>query len=323
MEFKIGNLTFKNQVISAPMAGVTDKAYRMIAASYGCGFTFTEMISDQALIHGHRRTRMMLDQGDEAVPAAVQLFGSQPQYMKEAAVLVREYGARIIDINMGCPTPKIVRNGEGAALMRDLDRAREVIKAVVSAVDVPVTIKMRRGWNEDTANYLELARIAEGEGVRAITIHPRTREQFFSGRADWNAIAEVKKTVGIPVIGNGDIFDAHDALQMMAFTGCDAVMIGRGALGNPFIFRDVAAVLAGEPVPPVPAPHERIAVALQHLDLVAGFKSYERAVPEMRKHFAWYTRGLKGAARVRDLINQANTRDQLVEILQHLESRQE
>ncbi|MGE5422397.1 MAG: tRNA dihydrouridine synthase DusB [Ignavibacteriales bacterium] len=316
MEFKIGNLTFKNQVISAPMAGITDKAYRTIAASFGCGLTFTEMISDQALIHGHHRTKSMLDTGDEQVPAVVQIFGSQPQYMREAAVFVREYGARIIDINMGCPTPKIVKNGEGSALMKDLVRAREVIRAVVSAVDVPVTVKMRKGWDEDGINYLELAHIAEGEGVQAITIHPRTREQFFSGHSDWTAIARIKEAVNIPVIGNGDIFCAEDALAMMSETGCDAVMIGRGALGNPFILREVAAALAGETIPPGPTMEERIRTALHHLDLVAELKGYDRAIPEMRKHFAWYTKGLKGAARARDLINQATTREQIIEILQ-------
>ncbi|MGI6550954.1 MAG: tRNA dihydrouridine synthase DusB [Syntrophomonadales bacterium] len=316
MGFSIGKHAFKNRVVSAPMAGITDKAYRIMAASFGCGLNFTEMISDQALLHGHHKTMAMLDVSQEMIPAVVQLFGGQPQNMARAAAIAEEQGAIIIDINMGCPTPKIVKNGEGAALMKDLPRAREVIRAVVKAVRVPVTVKMRKGWDESSINYLELCRIAEAEGVQAITLHPRTREQFFSGRADWTAIREAKAAVGIPVIGNGDIFEAADALEMIRTTGCDAVMIGRGALGNPFLFAAATALLNGEALPPEPTVQERMQTALQHFDLMANLKGINRTVAEMRKHLAWYIKGIPGAAQARNRLNQATAREEIFSILQ-------
>lgn len=318
MEFSIGEHIFKNRVISAPMAGVTDKAYRMLAASFGCGLNFTEMISDQALLHGHHKTMNMLDLSQESLPAVVQLFGGQPQNMARAAAIAEEQGAIIIDINMGCPTPKIVKNGEGAALMKNLFWAREVIQAVVNAVRIPVTVKMRKGWDEASINFLELCRIAEAEGVKAVTIHPRTREQFFSGRADWNAIREAKAAVRIPVIGNGDIFEAQDAREMIRLTGCDAVMIGRGALGNPFLFEATAALLNGERLPSTPTPQQRIQTALRHFDLMAELKGTNRTIAEMRKHLSWYIKGIPGAAQARNRLNLATTREEIVSILQTL-----
>lgn len=318
MGFSIGEHVFNNRVISAPMAGITDKAYRIMAASFGCGLNFTEMISDQALLYGHHKTMAMLDLSQETIPAVVQLFGGKAQNMARAATIAEEQGAIIIDINMGCPTPKIVKNGEGAALMKDLPRAQELIRAVVSAVRVPVTVKMRKGWDDSCITFLELCRIAEEEGVKAITLHPRTREQFFSGQADWSAISEAKAAVKIPVIGNGDIFDPRDAQEMIRLTGCDAVMIGRGALGNPFLFAATAAVLNGEAAPRVPDPQQRIQTALQHFDLMAEFKGYHRATVEMRKHLAWYIKGMPGGARARSRLNQATTREELATILQNL-----
>ena len=318
MGFSIGEHVFRNRVVSAPMAGVTDKAYRIMAASFGCGLNFTEMISDQALLYGHHKTMAMLDRSEETIPAVVQLFGGQPQNMARAAAIAEEQGAIIIDINMGCPTPKIVKNGEGAALMRDLPRAREVIRAVVNAVRVPVTVKMRKGWDDGSINYLELCRIAEAEGVKAVTLHPRTREQFFAGRADWNAIREAKAAVAIPVIGNGDIFEAREALEMIGLTGCDAVMIGRGALGNPFLFQAAAALLNDETVPPTPSPRQRLQTALQHFDLMADLKGLSRTIAEMRKHLAWYIKGIPGAAQARNRLNQATTREEIASILQNL-----
>ncbi|MGE5396566.1 MAG: tRNA dihydrouridine synthase DusB [Chitinophagales bacterium] len=308
----------ENRVVAAPMAGITDKAFRIIAASYGCGLTFTEMISDQALIHGHHRTWEMLDLKDDQAPVAVQIFGSNPENMRKAALIVEESGARILDINMGCPTPKIVKNGEGAALMQDLNKACEVIKAVVRTVKIPVTLKMRTGWNDASLSYLELAQIAQNEGVSAITLHPRTREQFFSGRSDWEAINRLKKTIRIPVIGNGDIFSAADARAMIEATGCDAVMIGRGALGNPFIFQQTSAYLKGEELPPEPTPEQRFDTALKHFDLVVKFKGQDKALKEMRKHFAWYIKGFSGAASARAAINQAISREDLVQILEQV-----
>jgi len=321
MGFKIGQHEFKNRVVSAPMAGITDKAYRIMAASFGCGLNFSEMISDQALIHGHQKTRAMMNLDHESIPTVIQIFGSQPNNMARAAAIAEEQGAVIIDINMGCPTPKIVKNGEGAALMRDLPRARQIIRAVVRAVSVPVTVKMRKGWDDSGLTFLELCRIAEDEGVQAITLHPRTREQFFSGRADWQAIRLAKEAVRIPVIGNGDIFKAEDAGEMIRQTGCDAVMIGRGALGNPFLFAACAAMLEGKTPPPEPDAKQRIRTALRHFDLTEEFKGPDRAVAEMRKHLAWYIKGMPGSSQARNRINQAPTREEVSSILWSLIER--
>ncbi|MGE5404839.1 MAG: tRNA dihydrouridine synthase DusB [Candidatus Saccharibacteria bacterium] len=319
--FSIGNLTFDNRVIMAPLAGITDKAYRIIAGEMGCGLTFTEMVSDQALIYENRKTLAMLDIDNEPAPLAVQIFGSSPDSMARAAEKVAQYGAKIIDINMGCPTPKIVKNGEGSALMRDLPRAREIIRAVVKAVEVPVTVKMRKGWDDSSVTYLELGRIADEEGVSAVTLHARTREQFFSGHADWSAISQLKQNVSIPVIGNGDIFEPEDAWRMIETTNCDAVMIGRGCLGNPFIFASAKALLDKQELPPQPALEQRFSIALRHFDLVAEFKGMDKAISEMRKQFAWYLRGVPGAARARQEINQAITRQEIAEILSELAHR--
>lgn len=319
--FAIGYLVFENRVIMAPMAGITDKAYRIIAGEMGCGLTFTEMVSDQALIYENRKTLAMLDIDNEPAPLAVQIFGSSPDTMARAAEKVVEHGAQVVDINMGCPTPKIVKNGEGSALMRDLSRARQVIQAVIKAVTVPVTVKMRKGWDDASETYLDLGRIAEEEGASAVTLHARTREQFFSGSADWLAIARLKQTVSIPVIGNGDIYEAADAQRMIETTGCDAVMIGRGCLGNPFIFTEATAILNGRELPAPLTIEERFNMALHHFDLVAEFKGMDKAISEMRKQFAWYLRGIPGAARARQEINQALTRQEIAAILSQLAQR--
>lgn len=316
--FKIGHVEIKNRVVSAPLAGVTDKAFRIIIKSFGCGLVFTEMISDMGLFHEQARTKELADISGEEKPIAVQIFGSEAEPMAEAAKKVEKMGADIIDINMGCPAPKIVKNGEGAALMRDLPRARKIIKAVAEAVKVPVTVKMRRGWDEDSINFLDLAAIAEQEGVKAITLHGRTRVQFYSGQADWESIKILKQHVSVPVIGNGDIWTAEDALKMLEFTGCDAVMIGRGAMGNPFIFREAVKLIEeGVRIPP-PTAAEKIQVAKKHLELACYFKGETVAVREMRKHLAWYIKGMRGAAKIREEINRITAKEEMLKLLDSL-----
>ena len=318
---KIGNVVIPNRVFSAPMAGVTDKAFRQIIRSCGAGLIYTEMISDMGLVYGQQRTHKMLDLQGEEPPLAVQIFGSEPEPMAQAAQLAASQGADIVDINMGCPTPKIVKNGEGAALMLDIPRARRIIRAVVNAVAVPVTVKMRLGWSRDQINYLELAEAAQEEGAAAVALHARTRDQFYSGQADWSHIACLKKHLEIPVIGNGDIWTAEDALGMAEKTGCDAVMIGRGIMGNPFLIREAVALLErGERISP-PTLEEKLALAARHLDLACQYKGENVAVREMRKHFSWYLKGMRGAAQLRQQINQATTRQQLLDIFHSAQPR--
>lgn len=315
--FLIGNVEIANQVIMAPMAGVTDRAFRIIAKSFGCGLVCTEMISDMGLVYGQSRTRSIADTTEETRPVSVQIFGSDPDSMARAALIVQDLGADIIDINMGCPTPKIVKNGEGAALMLDIPRCRQIIRAVVQAVQVPVTVKMRKGWDDSNPACLELAQAAEQEGVAALTLHPRTRMQFFSGQADWAMIAAVKNLVSIPVIGNGDIRTAADARRMLEETGCDAVMIGRAAMGNPFLIRETVELLTtGQTIPP-PTQAERIEVALHHLELAIKFKGEWVAIREMRKQLAWYIKGRPGAAQIRTQLNQAATKQEILQILKN------
>ncbi len=312
----IGNLKLANPVISAPMSGISDKAFRLLAEEAGCGLVCTEMVSVNALAYDSERTKFMFDLAGEKGPTSVQIFGSDPVKMAAAAQIVRNAGAAVVDINMGCPAPKVVKNMEGCRLMTDLPLARKIMEAVVKSVDIPVTVKMRKGWDEHSVNAVELARLAEKSGVAAVTVHGRTRDQFYSGKADWNIIAEVKNAVKIPVIGNGDIKEAKDALAMMRQTGCDAVMIGRGALGNPWLFRQTVHLLETGEVLPRPDLHDRFKMIVRHLKMVASFKGENRAVREMRKHIAWYLKGLRDAARVRQAVNQARTVDGIIEILE-------
>jgi nifR3 family TIM-barrel protein len=316
--FKIGNLALENRVVAAPLAGITDRAFRLILKSMGCGLVFTEMVSDMGLLYNSSKSRQIADPVNDIGPVAVQIFGSNPEAMAQAAQMVETMGAAIIDINMGCPTPKIVRNGEGAALMLDPQRSREVIRSVVTAVKLPVSIKMRKGWDDEQCNYLQIGEIAVAEGVQAITLHPRTRMQFFSGQADWQAIAALKRHVPVAVIGSGDINKAEDAVRMIEETGCDAVMIGRAALGNPFIIRETVALLEHGRKIAAPLPAEKIKIAIRHLDLAIQNKGESIAVREMRKHISWYTKGMPAAARLRDRINHALTRQEMMDILESL-----
>ena len=312
---KIGSVQLESVVLAAPMAGVTDKAFRILAKEAGCGLVCTEMVSDQALLYGNPKTLKLVDLSGELPPVCVQIFGSQPGYMARAAKIAEELGAAVIDINMGCPTPKIVKNGEGAALMRDPKKAARIVKEVAGAVSVPVTVKMRKGWDEGSVNAVEVALRAEEAGARAITVHGRTRAQFYSGRADWRIIAEVKKAVRVPVIGNGDIWQPQDALAMMVQTGCDGVMIGRATLGNPWIFSRTVHYLKTGEILPEPSLEERVFTALRHAGLLAEVKGEKTAVLEMRKHASWYIKGVRGAAALREKIVRVNSINELRDLL--------
>lgn len=305
---RIGSVVLTNPVVAAPMAGVTDRAFRMLAQEAGCGLVCTEMVSDQALLHASPRTDQILDCRGEGGPVSVQIFGSNPGYMARAAAIVAERGADIIDLNMGCPTPKIVKNGEGSALMKNPALALAITEAVIKQVEpMPVTVKMRKGWDEESVNAVELAVLLVGAGVAAVAVHGRTRNQFYGGRADWEIIRRVKQAVPVPVIGNGDIQCPHDARRMLDQTGCDAIMIGRAALGNPWIFQRTVRYLATGEILPEPALDLRVRTASRHMHMLAEGKGEYQAVREMRKHAAWYLKGLVGAAKARERINRAET----------------
>lgn len=303
------------------MAGVTDRSFRILCKEMGCGLTYTEMVSAKGLHYGgaEKRTEALISIDPLEAPAAIQLFGGDPAILAEqaAALSARLGGAlALIDINMGCPAKKIVTNGEGSALMRDLDRAHAVISAVARAVDLPVTVKFRKGWDDSSVNAVEFAAMAQQAGADAVTVHGRTREQQYSGRADWEIIQRVKRAVSIPVIGNGDVFSAEDYFHMKKQTGCDGVMIARGAMGNPWIFAAIRAAKLGTPFSP-PSPKERVEIALRHARSLVAQKG-GRAIVEMRRHASWYIKGIPGAAAARNGINECESYAQLKALLNDL-----
>lgn len=316
----IGSQTIDPPVVLAPMAGVTDPPFRLLCKRFGCGMVCSEMVSDKALVHGNRRTRDMLTVDMRERPVSIQIFGSEPETMADAARIVEEYRPDIIDINMGCPAPKIVKNGEGSALLRDLDLAGRIIAAVVSAVSTPVTVKMRLGWDSGHIVAPDLARRAQDAGAAAIAVHGRTREQFYSGKADWDAIAKVRQVVSIPVIGNGDVIDPVSAAAMMEMTGCQGVMIGQGALGNPWVFHRIGEFLAGRTDPGLPSISERLDVVREHARGQVELCGEERGIKEMRKHLAWYFKGMPGAAAQRGRANQLTTLKEVEALLDEHQS---
>lgn len=311
---KIGNVEIKGMAALAPMAGVTDRAFRELCVAFGASYVVGEMVSAKGISFNSERSKELMLLSENERPAAVQLFGSEPQTVAAAAVTAMEYKPDIIDINMGCPAPKISGNGAGSALMKNPDLCGEIVEAVCKAVDVPITVKIRKGWDDKSVNAVEVAKICEQAGASAITVHGRTREQFYSGKADLDIISEVKKAVNIPVIGNGDITNANDAAQMLEKTNCDMVMIGRGALGNPWIFREINAWLNDlRPMFP-PSPAEKVTVILRHIQAMCDYKGEEVAMREARKHVGWYMKGFKNAAELRREAGYLKTYDELIEL---------
>ncbi len=304
---RIGSLEIENNIFLAPMAGVTDQPFRLLCKEMGCGMVYTEMVSAKGLYYGGEHTGQLIDIHPLERPVGIQIFGSEPEIMAMIADQLNNEDADLIDINMGCPAPKIVKNNEGCALMKDMQQAEKVICGVVKASRKPVTVKFRKGWDDSSVNAVEFAQMAEEAGAQAVTVHGRTREQFYAGHADWDIIGKVKQAVGIPVIGNGDIFSGEAARRMLEETGCDGVMVGRGAQGNPWIFAEIRSCLRGEKELSAPGPRDRIDMALRHGAMMLEYKGEYIAVREMRKHISWYLKGIKNSSQVKTSINNAHS----------------
>lgn len=321
--WKIGNVTIPNQVVLAPMAGISNSAYRTIIKEMGCGLIYAEMVSDKAIQYGNQKTLDMLYMTDYERPIAQQIFGSdQESFITAAKYIYETMHPDIIDINMGCPVPKVaLRAQAGSALLKDASKVYEIVASVVASVPIPVTVKMRSGWDANHINAVEIAKMVEKAGAKAIAIHARTRSQGYSGKADWNIIKQVKESVSIPVIGNGDILSCYDAERMLRDTGCDAVMIGRGVLGNPWLIRDCVNYLEKGELPIPVSPKEKLEMMLRHLELLLKTKPEKVAVLEMRSHAAWYLKGIKGTSELKNQIFKTTNAQELKQlILQFMEN---
>ncbi len=311
----IDNVVINNSLFLAPMAGITDTAFRIICKEQGCGMVYTEMVSAKGLFYGNEKTEKLMELEPEELPGGVQIFGSDPLIMAKMAEKISESQASIIDINMGCPAPKIVKNGEGSALMKNPQLVKRIVREVKKVSTKPVTVKIRKGWDDSSVNAVEIARIAEGEGASAITVHGRTREQFYAGKADWDIIKQVKDAVDIPVIGNGDIFTPEDACRMLQETNCDGIMIARGAQGNPWLFSRIIEYSKNRIVPDEPSPREKITTAIRHLKMIVKYKGEKLGVLQMRKHIPWYIKGLRDCIHIKGYVNKVTQADQMEEIL--------
>ena len=315
--WNIGNVSIKNRVVLAPMAGIGNSSFRRIVKEFGCGLVYAEMVSDKAIFYSNKKTIDMLYMTQEERPIAQQIFGSDKESFVEAAKFIYEnMKPDIIDINMGCPVPKVALHAQaGAALLKNPSKIKEIVSAVVASVPIPVTVKIRSGWDSNNINAVEVAKICEEAGASAICVHARTRSQGYSGKADWSIIKAVKEAVSIPVIGNGDVVDAISAKKMLDETGCDAVMVGRACLGNPWIFRDINDYIEKGIINPPPTPEERVKMCIKHLNYLSNLKIEKVAVLEIRNHIAWYLKGIKGSNEIKNKIFTIKNLDEINRIL--------
>ena len=315
--FKIGNIEIKNNVVLAPMAGICNSAFRRIVKEFGAGLIYAEMVSDKAIVYENEKTKKMLYMTDEERPISQQIFGSDVEsFVNAAKIVYKEMKPDIIDINMGCPVPKVAVSAQaGAALLKNPEKVGEIVKQVVNAVPIPVTVKIRSGWDFNHINAIEIAKICEKNGASAICVHPRTRSQRYEGKADWSVIKEVKKNVSIPVIGNGDIKTVYDAKKMLEDTKCDAIMIGRGVLGNPWLIRDIINYLNYGIIPKEITKEEKIDMCIKHLNYLLEVKDEKTAVLEMRSHIAWYLKGISGSNEIKRKIFMSTKKEEVINIL--------
>ena len=316
--FKIGNVEINGDLILGPMAGVTDLPFRFLCRKMGADLLYTEMISAKGIYYGNKNTELLWRIDESEHPITLQLFGSEPELMAKMAAKIEHRNFDILDINMGCPVPKVVNNGEGSALMKNAALAGRIVKAVSDAISKPVTVKFRKGFNDDNINAAEFAKIMEENGAAAIAVHGRTREQYYGGHADWDIIREVKNSVSIPVIASGDIFTVEDAVRCKEYTGCDGLMIARGARGNPWIFRQIKEYRETGKIPEKPDAEEMVKMILRHAEMQVEFKGELMGMREMRKHVAWYTSGYKNSASIRRSVNEVETYEELEKLLEKI-----